>query len=262
VTLSPSEIALEVNDLEVSFVDSDGSLEVLDKISFSIERNAFVCIVGPSGGGKSTLLRAVAGLIQPTGGKILFPGVAEDKAQTGLVFQKPNLLPWRTLRDNISLPLEIDQRPEAEISSLTQEMIRLVGLEGFEKAYPHELSGGMAQRVAIARCLVQDPEILLLDEPFGQLDALTRERMGDELLRIWNERRKTVLMVTHSISEAIFLADRVLVLTCRPARLIMDLPIELPRPRTDAMRYLPEFTEAARLLHAQLKDITAPACQL
>ncbi len=256
---SQNELALEVNDLEVTFVDSDGSLEVLDKISFSIERNAFVCIVGPSGGGKSTLLRAVAGLIQPSGGKVLFPGMAEGKAQTGLVFQKPNLLPWRTLKDNISLPLEIENRPDSEIASLTQEMIRLVGLEGFEKSYPHELSGGMAQRVAIARCLVQDPEILLLDEPFGQLDALTRERMGDELLRIWNERRKTVLMVTHSISEAIFLADRVLVLTSRPARVIMDLPIALPRPRTDAMRYLPEFTEASRLLHEQLKSPTEPA---
>ena len=251
---SQNEIALEVSNLEITFVDSDGSLEVLDKISFSVERNAFVCIVGPSGGGKSTLLRAVAGLIQPTGGKVRFPGSVIGKAQTGLVFQKPNLLPWRTLRENISLPLEIDHRPEAEIENLTQEMIRLVGLEGFEKSYPHELSGGMAQRVSIARCLVQDPEILLLDEPFGQLDALTRERMGDELLRIWNERRKTVLMVTHSISEAIFLADRVLVLTSRPARVIMDLPVTLPRPRTDAMRYWSEFTEAARLLHEQLKS--------
>ena len=256
---SPTEIALEVSDLEVSFVDSDGSLEVLDKISFSIERNAFVCIVGPSGGGKSTLLRAVAGLIQPTGGKVLFPGSSEGKAQTGLVFQKPNLLPWRTLKDNISLPLEINHRSKEEIASLTQEMIRLVALEGFEKSYPHELSGGMAQRVSIARCLVQDPEILLLDEPFGQLDALTRERMGDELLRIWNERRKTVLMVTHSISEAVFLADRVLVLTSRPARVIMDMPIALPRPRLDAMRYQPEFTEIVRLLHEQLEGPTAPA---
>ena len=256
---SPSEIALQVSNLEVTFIDSDGTLEVLDKLNFSIARNAFVCIVGPSGGGKSTLLRAVAGLIRPNGGKVLFSGVAESKAQTGLVFQKPNLFPWRTLRENISLPLEIDHRPDAEISRLTQEMTHLVGLEGFEKAYPHELSGGMAQRVAIARCLVQDPEILLLDEPFGQLDALTRERMGDELLRIWNERRKTVLMVTHSIPEAIFLADRVLVLTSRPARVIMDLPITLPRPRTDAMRYLPEFTEASRLLHEQLKGSTAPA---
>jgi NitT/TauT family transport system ATP-binding protein len=257
---SQNELALEASDLEVTFVDSDGCLEVLDKISFSIERNAFVCIVGPSGGGKSTLLRAVAGLIQPTGGKVLFPGVAEGKAQTGLVFQKPNLLPWRTLKDNISLPLEIDNRPAGEIERLTREMIHLVGLEGFEKAYPHELSGGMAQRVAIARCLVQDPEILLLDEPFGQLDALTRERMGEELLRIWNERRKTVLMVTHSIAEAIFLADRVLVLTSRPARLIMDLPINLPRPRTDAMRYQPEFIESSQLLHAQLKGSTVTAC--
>ena len=255
---SSTDIALQVSDLEVNFVDSDGSLEVLDKISFSIARNAFVCVVGPSGGGKSTLLRALAGLIQPTGGEVNFPGKTESKAKTGLVFQKPNLLPWRTLRENISLPLEIDHRPAAEIADLTQDMIRLVGLEGFEKSYPHELSGGMAQRVAIARCLVQDPEILLLDEPFGQLDAMTRERMGDELLRIWNERRKTVLVVTHSISEAIFLADRVLVLTSRPARLIMDLPVALPRPRTDAMRYLPEFNEASRLLHDQLKGSDNP----
>ncbi len=257
---SQNEIALEVSDLEVTFVDSDGCLEVLDKISFSIARNSFVCIVGPSGGGKSTLLRAVAGLIQPTEGKVSFPGMSEGKAQTGLVFQKPNLLPWRTLKGNISLPLELEHRPAEEIASRLQEMIHLVGLEGFENSYPHELSGGMAQRVAIARCLVQDPEILLLDEPFGQLDALTRERMGDELLRIWNEQRKTVLMVTHSISEATFLADRVLVLTSRPARVIMDLPIVLPRPRTDSMRYLPEFTEASRLLHEQLKSPTAPAC--
>ena len=256
---SQSDVALEVRDLEVSFVETDGYLEVLDKISFSIERNAFVCIVGPSGGGKSTLLRAVAGLIQPTGGEVRFPGGFEGKAQTGLVFQKPNLLPWRTLKDNISLPLEINHRSKDEITSLTQDMIRLVGLQGFEKSYPHELSGGMAQRVSIARCLVQDPEILLLDEPFGQLDALTRERMGDELLRIWNERRKTVLMVTHSISEAVFLADRVLVLTSRPARVIMDMPIALPRPRVDAMLYLPVFTETTRLLHEQLKDPTQPA---
>jgi NitT/TauT family transport system ATP-binding protein len=257
VTHSSNDLALRVSSLEVSFVDSDGSLEVLDKISFSVERNAFVCIVGPSGGGKSTLLRAVAGLIQPTGGTVEFPGAEEGKSRTGLVFQKPNLLPWRTLQENISLPLEIARRPEAEIAAFTQEMIHLVGLEGFEKSYPHELSGGMAQRAAIARCLVQDPEILLLDEPFGQLDALTRDRMGDELLRIWNERRKTVLMVTHSIAEAIFLADRVLVLTSRPAHLTMDLPIRLSRPRTDAMRYLPEFTEASRLLREQLKSSIA-----
>ncbi len=259
MTLSSNEIALQVSNLGVDFVDSDGSLEVLDNISFSIARNAFVCLIGPSGGGKSTLLRALAGLIQPTSGEIIFPCAAEGKAQTGLVFQKPNLLPWRTLKDNISLPLELNHRPPAEIAELTRDMIHLVGLDGFEKSYPHELSGGMAQRAAIARCLVQDPEILLLDEPFGQLDALTRERMGDELLRIWNERRKTILMVTHSIAEAVFLADRVLALTSRPARLILDLLIALPRPREDSMRYLPEFAEASRLLHNQLKDLSAPS---
>ena len=136
----------------------------------------------------------------------------------------------------------------------TQEMIDLVGLRDFEKHYPHELSGGMAQRVAIARSLVHDPEILLLDEPFGQLDALTRERMGEELLRIWGSKRKTILMVTHSISEAIYLADRVLVLTSRPAKISLDLPVPLLRPRRQEMRYAPEFSELSRVLHRQLSQ--------
>jgi NitT/TauT family transport system ATP-binding protein len=177
-----------------------------------------------------------------------------------LVFQKPNLMPWRTLFENVSLPLELAGRPKEEIQHATQEMIDLVGLHGFEKSYPHELSGGMAQRVAIARSLVQDPEILLLDEPFGQLDALTRERMGEELLRIWGEKRKTVLMVTHSISEAIYLADRVLVMTRRPAQISLDLPIPLPRPRSEEMRYQPEFGRLAQLVHKELSqnnDVTA-----
>ena len=169
-------------------------------------------------------------------------------------------MPWRTLFENVSLPLELAGRSKEEIQQATQEMIDLVGLHGFEKSYPHELSGGMAQRVAIARSLVQDPEILLLDEPFGQLDALTRERMGEELLRIWGEKRKTVLMVTHSISEAIYLADRVLVMTRRPAQISLDLPIPLPRPRSEEMRFQPEFGRLAQLVHEQLSqnnDVTA-----
>ena len=161
-------------------------------------------------------------------------------------------MPWRRLFANISLPLELAGRPKDEIQERTSEMIRLVGLSGFEKSYPHELSGGMAQRAAIARSLVQDPEILLLDEPFGQLDELTRERMGDELLRIWGEKRKTVLMVTHSIAEAVYLSDRVLVFTERPPRIIFALKTPLPRPRQSEMRYSAEFTNLAKLLHDQL----------
>ena len=257
---SSPKIALEVRGLSIAFVEIDGSLEVLDNLSFAVEANSFVCVIGPSGGGKSTLLRALSGLLTPSAGEIRFPQPNHTGPQTGLVFQKPNLMPWRTLFENVSLPLELAGRPKEEILQATQEMIDLVGLHGFEKSYPHELSGGMAQRVAIARSLVQDPEILLLDEPFGQLDALTRERMGEELLRIWGERRKTVLMVTHSISEAIYLADRVLVMTRRPAQISLDLPIPLPRPRSEEMRYRPEFGRLAQLVHEQLSqndDVTA-----
>ncbi len=249
---SSPEIALEVRGLTVNFVETDGSLEVLDNLSFSIEENAFVCLVGPSGGGKSTLLRALAGLIPPSSGEIIFTKQGTTNPRTGLVFQKPNLMPWRTLEENIRLPLELAGQPPETQRHITAEMVDLVGLQGFEKSYPHELSGGMAQRVAIARSLVQDPEILLLDEPFGQLDALTRERMGEELLRIWGEKRKTVLMVTHSIDEAIYLADRVLVLTSRPARISLELPIPLARPRCTDIRYSTEFSRLSQILHSQL----------
>ncbi|HOE34362.1 MAG: ABC transporter ATP-binding protein [Chloroflexi bacterium] len=246
------EIALEVRGLTISFVESDGSLDVLDDLSFQVEKNSFVCLIGPSGGGKSTLLRAIGGLLAPTSGQIIFPQQSHSQSLTGMVFQKPNLMPWRTLFDNISLPLQLAGKNQAEIQQSTREMIDLVGLRGFENHYPHELSGGMAQRVAIARSLVHDPEILLLDEPFGQLDALTRERMGEELLRIWGSKRKTILMVTHSISEAIYLADRVIVLTSRPAKISLDLPVPLERPRRQEMRYSPEFSELSRILHQQL----------
>jgi len=246
------EIALEVRGLTISFVESDGSLDGLDDLSFQVEKNSFVCLIGPSGGGKSTLLRAIGGLLAPTSGQIIFPQQSHSQSLTGMVFQKPNLMPWRTLFDNISLPLQLAGKNQAEIQQSTREMIDLVGLRGFENHYPHELSGGMAQRVAIARSLVHDPEILLLDEPFGQLDALTRERMGEELLRIWGSKRKTILMVTHSISEAIYLADRVIVLTSRPAKISLDLPVPLERPRRQEMRYSPEFSELSRILHQQL----------
>lgn len=254
---STAEIALEVRNLEVDFTEPDGSLEVLDDITFSLEKNDLVCVIGPSGGGKSTLLRTIAGLIPATAGEIIFPGKAGDLLHTGLVFQKPNLMPWRTLSENIALPLELAGKPRLEIGEAVAEMTRLVGLQGFENHYPHELSGGMAQRVAIARSLVQDPEILLLDEPFGQLDALTRERMGDELLSIWNERRKTILMVTHSIPEAVYLADRVMVMTSRPARLSLDLKIPLERPRHPDLRYSTQFVQLSQALHEQLVRVSA-----
>ncbi len=185
-------------------------------------------LIGPSGSGKSTLLRVLAGLVKQTRGQMHFNTI---QPKVGLVFQKANLMPWRRVIDNICLPLELQGIPKDAIRKRAQALINLVGLTGFESTYPSDLSGGMAQRVSIARSLMQDPDFLLLDEPFGSLDALTRERMGEELLHIWQARRKTVLMVTHSISEAIYLSDRVLVLSPRPGQIVLDLPVNLPRPR-------------------------------
>ncbi len=245
---------LQVKNLRVSFTESDGSLEVLDDISFAIQPYSFVSLIGPSGGGKSTLLRVISGLVKPSSGEIEFTK-NENGAflpNFGIVFQKANLLPWRNVADNISLPLELSNVPVSEKNERTHQMIQLVGLEGFENTLPHELSGGMAQRVAIARALIADPDILLLDEPFGQLDALTRERMGNELLRIWQMTRKTVLMVTHSISEAVFLSDRVLVLTRRPGQISLDIAIALPRPRDEQLRYSTAFISLTQQLRQQL----------
>mgnify|MGYP000871427595 CR=1 FL=1 len=250
---SSPEYSLVVQNLKVSFRETDGVLQVLDNVCFNLKKNEFACLIGPSGSGKSTLLRALTGLIPLESGSIEFPEVHGRTPRTGIVFQNANLMPWRTLEQNIALPLELDHIPQVEINSKVKEMIELTGLQGFEKSWPHELSGGMAQRVAIARSLVQDPDILFLDEPFGSLDELTRERMSEELLRIWNEKRKTILMVTHSIPEAVFLSDRVLVLAGFPQGIVLDLPVELARPRDEELRYTPEFAQAAATLHEHLR---------
>jgi NitT/TauT family transport system ATP-binding protein len=254
------EIGLSVKDLSVSFIEPDGYLDVLEEISFSVKSSSFVSLIGPSGGGKSTLLRVLAGLVPPNAGEISFFGKPSKNKDIniGIVFQSPNLMPWRNVLDNISLPLQLAGFSKNERWGKAMEMVDMVGLRGFEKKLPDELSGGMAQRVAIARALIHDPDILLLDEPFASLDALTRERMGNELLRIWQTTRKTVLMVTHSISEAVYLSDRVLVLTQRPARLCLDLPIALPRPREDAMRYSQAYIGYNQQLHQQLTAISPP----
>jgi NitT/TauT family transport system ATP-binding protein len=241
---------LRVEHISLTFPDGDSGLHVLDDISFAVQPEEFVCILGPSGSGKSTLLRVLAGLLSPTRGEVYYEGqrLEGPRRAIGFVFQKANLMPWRTVLENITLPLELQKISRDEARRKAQAMIELVGLEGFEDALPRDLSGGMAQRVAIARALVHNPRILLLDEPFGALDALTRERMGAELLRIWQVSRKTVVMVTHAIHEAVFLADRVLVIGPRPGRIRLDLPVDLPRPRQDTMRYSSAFGELAQRL--------------
>ncbi|HSL31699.1 MAG TPA: ABC transporter ATP-binding protein [Anaerolineales bacterium] len=237
---------LTIRYLSVVFPDNNGGLRALEDISFDVHPREFVCVLGPSGSGKTTLLRILAGLIAPTSGSFLF-GHGEQPS-TGMVFQQANLMPWRTVIENIKLPLEVKHVDEASARAKAQEMIELVGLQGFEDSLPRDLSGGMAQRVAIARALIHDPDLLLLDEPFGSLDAITRERMWNELSRIWQMRQKTVIMVTHSINESLFLADRVLVLTQRPGKVKLDLKVGLPRPRQDDIRYTPEFGKLARTL--------------
>jgi NitT/TauT family transport system ATP-binding protein len=253
VATGPEE-ALVVRNLSLTFPDGETGLDVLEDISFSVQSEEFICLIGPSGSGKSTLLRVLAGLLMPTSGEVLFNGepLFGPRREIGFVFQKANLMPWRTVLENITLPLELQHLPVEKAREQAQAMVDLVGLQGFEDSLPHDLSGGMAQRVAIARALVHEPRVLLLDEPFGALDALTRERMGAELMRIWQAHRKTVIMVTHAIPEAVFLADRVVVLSPRPGRVRLDLSIDLPRPRLEEIRYTPAFGEYARHLRAAI----------
>jgi len=237
---------LTVRNLSAVFPDNNGGLRALEDVSFQVCPQEFVCVLGPSGSGKSTILRILAGLLPPTSGEVTF----HDKGQPriGMVFQQANLMPWRPVIENLTLPLELEGVNAETARIKAQEMMDLVGLDGFDSYWPRDLSGGMAQRVAIARALIHDPDLLLLDEPFGSLDALTRERMWTELSRIWQARQKTVVMVTHSISEALFLADRVLVLTQRPGKVKLDLDVDLSRPRVDEMRYTPQFGKLARQL--------------
>jgi NitT/TauT family transport system ATP-binding protein len=241
---------LKISELSVAFPNGSGRLHVLDRISFDVHASEFVCVLGPSGSGKSTLLRILGGLLEATSGQVELEGraVTNPRRGVGIVFQNANLMPWRTVLGNVSLPLEMQNLPVGDAQSRARELVELVGLAGFEDTLPVNLSGGMAQRVAIARALVHDPDVLLLDEPFGALDAITRERMGEELQRIWRVRSKTVVMVTHDISEALFLADKVFVLTDRPAQIKLELQVDLPRPRHSDIRYTPEFGQMARKL--------------
>jgi NitT/TauT family transport system ATP-binding protein len=249
------EPILVADRVEMTFSSPSSHLEALAQASFSIAPNEFVCLIGPSGCGKSTLLRILAGLVHPTAGRVLLNGepLQEPSPRIGFVFQRANLLPWRSTLDNVLLPLDLQGVPRAEALRRALELLELVGLTQFRKVHPAKLSGGMRQRVALARALVYDPDVLLLDEPFGALDALTRERMSCELLRIWQVRRKTVVMVTHNIQEAIFLADRVLTMSPRPGRIEQEMAVDLPRPRDIDVLYDPHFADLARQLRETLR---------
>ena len=247
-----------IDRVSKSFENSDASVEALREVSVGIAEHEFVTLIGPSGCGKSTLLRIVGGLIAPTAGRVEIGGRSPEEAQRtkdiGFVFQQPALLPWRTVADNIELPLGLNRGAGTERLCSTEEILSLVGLAAFARAHPYQLSGGMQQRVAIARALIFDPAILLMDEPFGALDEITRDGMRFELLRIWSRNRKTVLFVTHSIPEAVVLSDRVVVLSPRPGEVREVLEIGLPRPRAEDIESSPDFVRYADRLRRLLRS--------
>jgi NitT/TauT family transport system ATP-binding protein len=245
-TLTTRVPALRISGVRKAF----DSLEAIQNVTFDIEEGEFVSVLGPSGCGKSTLLMMIAGLAAPTAGEIAMADtpVVGPRADVGVVFQSPVLLPWRTLLDNVLFPIELLRLPRETYRARALELLRMTKLEDFAGALPRQLSGGMRQRAAICRALIHDPGTLLMDEPFSALDAITRDDMAVELLRIWQANRKTVVFVTHSIREATFLSDRVLVMGRRPATIIDEVRIELPRPRTIAMTEEDGFNRYVRRL--------------
>ncbi|NMA11643.1 MAG: ABC transporter ATP-binding protein [Chloroflexi bacterium] len=230
----------------MEFPSDDGKFKALDDINLTLCEEEFVCILGQSGSGKSTLLRIVTGLLEPTSGSIRF--LKEEDPKRAIVFQNSNLLPWMNVIDNIALPLKIHGVNENEARQQAETWIERVGLDEFSNEWPQTISGGMQQRVAIARALIQQPELILLDEPFGALDAFTRDQMALELLKVWEEFHPTMLMVTHSISEAVLLADRIVVFSKRPGYIIHELEIPFPRPRTAELRDRTEFFDLVKNL--------------
>jgi len=226
--------SIEFRDVTMRYTNVRGgeTLAVAD-IDLRVDPGEFVALLGPSGCGKSTLLRLAAGLDRPTGGEVAIGGVpvTRPRRDVGLVFQQPVLLPWRSAIANVMLPAHVDRRPSREAGERAAALLDRVGLRGFENAYPAELSGGMQARVALARALIQNPAVLLLDEPFAALDALTREDLADLFRSVWDELRQTVLFVTHSVEEAVILADRVVIMSPRPGRIVQSFPLDLPRPR-------------------------------
>jgi len=248
----PPDAVIAVKGLRKEYPAARGTIVALEDIDFDVAEGELVAIVGPSGCGKSTLLKIVAGLLPATSGEIRLRSlpVTGPRNDIGVVFQSPVLFPWRTVLDNVLLPVDVQRLGRAKHRGRALDLLKLVGLSGFEDRYPWELSGGMQQRVAITRSLMHDPALLLMDEPFGALDAMTRESLNLELQRIWLERRETILFVTHSIPEAVFLADRVFVMTPRPGRVLDRIEVPIPRPRTLEAMATPEFGQIARAIRA------------
>jgi NitT/TauT family transport system ATP-binding protein len=244
---------IHIESLSKTYVARDAKVTALDNVSLAIEPNEFVTLVGPSGCGKSTLLKVIGALIRPSRGTLLYDGapLRRPTRDVGIVFQEAVLLQWRTVLDNVLLPAEILGLDKRKSRQRAMDLINLVGLGGFEARFPRELSGGMQQRVSICRALIHNPSVLLMDEPFAALDAMTREELGFELMRIWAADKKTVIFVTHNITEAILLADRVVAMTPRPGRIARVIDIDLERPRTIAM----EFSERFKSYSDQVREV-------
>ena len=236
---------LKIDNVYKEYQGRNGKTIALNGVSLDIKENEFICVVGPSGCGKSTLLNIIAGLLEPTSGTVTLDGkvIEGTGVERGVVFQQYALFPWRTVLKNVMFPLEMKKVPKAEAEAIARKYIKSVGLEGFEKSFPKELSGGMKQRVAIARAYAANPEVLLLDEPFGALDAQTRVQLQTELLETWEKERKTCFFITHDVDEAVILAQRVIIMSARPGRIKKIVDIDIPYPRTQATKTDPRFLE-------------------
>ena len=250
--------AIDINNLFLTFETQTEPVHALSDINLKVEPGDFVSLIGPSGCGKTTLLRVIADLEKPTSGSITVEGKSAQQARLdrsyGYVFQTPALLPWRNIESNIHLPLEMSGYSRSEQKNLSDQYLSLVSLSGFEKKYPWQLSGGMQQRVSIARALSFNPDMLLMDEPFGALDEITRDRLNEELLRLWEKTKKTVVFVTHSIPEAVFLSSKIVVMSARPGKIINVIETNFPKNRTLDIRETTEFLEASQLVREGLKE--------
>jgi NitT/TauT family transport system ATP-binding protein len=256
---SQSEAArpvIEIRKVSKTYRTADGDVPSLRPLDITIHDGEFLVVVGPSGCGKTTLLKLIAGLLPPSEGEIRVEGhtITKPHGGVGIVFQSAMLLPWRRVLDNVMMPVEVKGLPDAQYRKHALGLLKMVGLEGFEQKYPWQLSGGMQQRVSICRALVHDPKIVLMDEPFGALDAMTRERMNVELQRIQSETKKTILLITHSIPEAVFLADRVMVMSARPGGIDAVYPVSLKRPRTIDVLAEPAFVELTQKIRKHFSD--------